>query len=383
VTQSEPDGQTPSLDDASGNAGSSTPRPEAQAPPPPPAIVVPPADEPFSTPARAVMANLIVLAFLFAFVIGRLLAPALLGWRTGIERWIRQADVGSAVLGQLALVTGVVLAVHYMYVAVRSSELNIGFRLAIAPLTAGLVTLSFAAGARDLPLLLVVVMVVLATLLALSASISMLASAHTRAAGVVLGATAIAAFLELTARVLAVRASQDALTGMFRAAQILATLSFATEVVLLGVAAAWLASRRWIALAIIASSVWLFSGLLAWQAMVGSAYGASPTQVLLHRMLGELARNPWPLVPSWLYFTVEIAALLSVPIALFGRRTQPICRSAIALALLCRGDADLPLVALALGLSALVGAVASAREIPPPLPALPPLPPSIAPTASA
>lgn len=371
MTQSEPDGQTPPLDDAPGNARNSAPPVE---PHPPTSSVprVPAAEDPFSSSSRALLTSLGVLAFFFAFLIGRLLAPALLGWRSGIDAWIRQADVGSAMLGQIALVAGVALAVQYMYLAIRSSELNIGFRLAIAPLTAGIVTLAFAAGARDLPLLLVVVMVVLSTLLAMAASISMLASAHTRAAGVVLGVTALAAFLELTARVLAVRASQDALTGMFRGAQILATISFALEVVVLCVAATWLAGRRWIVLAIAGAAIWLLSGVMAWQAIIGSAYGASPTQVLLHRMLGELARNPWPLLPSWLYFTVEIAAVLSVPIALFARKAQPVCRCAVALALLCRGDADLPLVALALGLAALVGAVASAREIPPPtLPVLP------------
>lgn len=373
MTQSEPDGQTPPLDDA-GNARNSAPLVEPHPASLPAQPLAPPAEEPFSTPARALLAGLAVLAFLFAFVIGRLLAPALLGWRSGIDRWIRQADVGAAVLGQLALVTGVVLAVQYMYLAIRSGELNIGFRLAIAPLTAGIVTLAFASGARDLPLLLVVIMVVLASLLALSASVSMLAATHTRAAGVVLGATAIAAFLELTARVLAVRASQDALTGMFRGAQILATISFVIEVVVLGVAATWLAGRRWIVLSIAVAAIWLLSGVMAWQAIIGSAYNATATQVLLHRMLGELARNPWPLIPSWLYFTVEIATLLSVPLALFTRKAQPVCRCAVALALLCRGDADLPLLALALGLSALVGAVASAREIPAVVPELPSTP---------
>jgi hypothetical protein len=322
------------------------------------------APEPFATPKRRLFAALIVCLFFLAFLLGRVVAPALLGWRTGIEPWIRQADAAAAVLGQLALIWGVMFIVEYLYVAVRSSELNIGFRLAIAPLGAGIVTLSLAAGVRDLPLLLVVVLVLLVTLLATSASIVMLTSAHTRAAGAVLGASAFAAFLELTARVLAVRASQDALTGMFKAAQILTTISFVIEILTLGLAAAWLASRRWIALGLIVAGIWITSGFLARSAIVGSSYGASQWQVLISRSVNELARNPWPLVPSWFYFTLEITALLAVPFVLLGRRAQPVCRAAVALAISCRGDADLPIVALALALAALFGSVATAREVP-------------------
>jgi hypothetical protein len=309
-----------------------------------------------------VLTTLIVLLFFLSFVLGRLLAPALLGWRSGIEHWIRQADAGAAVLGQLALIAGVVFVVEHLYLAVRSSELNIGFRLAIAPLSAGIVTLALAAGVRDLPLLVVVVLVLLTTLLATSSSIVMLTSPRTRAAGAVLGATAFAAFLALIARVLAVRASQDALTGMFRAAQIITTVSFAIEVVVLGVAAAWLASRRWIVLGAVVGGICITSGVLARAAIVGSNYGAAPWQILVNRSVMELARNPWPLVPDWLYFALEVSALLAVPCVLFARRTQPVCRAAIALALLCRGDADLPIVALALALAALMGSVATARE---------------------
>ncbi len=270
--------------------------------------------------------------------------------------------MAAAVLGQLALVAGSVLLVQYLSVALRASALHWGFRLAIAPLTAGIVTLSLAAGARDLPMLLIVVLVLFTAALTAGASIPMLLTPHTRAAGVVLSAIALAVFLELVARILAVRASQDALTGMFRAAQVLATVSFLLVVFALGVAAVWLSNRNWTALAIGAGVVWIASGIVAWGAIVGSGYSASAWQVLAHRGMGELARNPWPLLPTWLYFALTVAALFSVPIALFARRAQPFCRSAVALALLCRNDADVPVVALALALASVVGAVAAAKE---------------------
>jgi hypothetical protein len=310
---------------------------------------------------RALALTAIVLVFFGAVVAGRAFEPALLGWRAGLERTIDWVDRGSALLGQLAVAGGCLLAIQLLIATLVENRLSVLYRLAIAPLSAALITLTMASATRELPLLLVIVLALLTGLMALIASLPTVLAAHTRAAGFVLGLAGITALLQILARLVAVWASHEVLTSVFRSAQVIATIVFVLHVALLFVAGAWLSGRHFRATTVVTAglvAVSLFLALLA----VHGAGSPGGWKVLANRAFAALARNPRPLLPDVVQYTLQALTLLMVPVTLLVRRDRPVTRSAIALVLLASGGTDLPVHALALGLATLAAPIAAARE---------------------
>ena len=322
--------------------------------------------------AHRVLLALVVILFASALLSGRVLGPALLGWRSGIEIWIDRSDLAAAWLGQLAVVAGCLLAIQLLIGTLVESNLSVAFRLVAAPVTAGVITLVMAASARELPVLLVLALATLSAVIALVASVPAVISDHSRAAGLVLAVAGLNALLSLTARALAVWAGHKALASLFHVAQGVATVCFALDVVALGITGFWLSARRWKAPATAAGIIVLGATVLAIAAVRGTGAAGGWT-VLASKAVIALVRHPWPLVPPALNFAVELCVLLTALATLLGRRDFPYAKSAIALALIARAGTDIPVLALALLLAALMAALAAAREGPagPPTPAEP------------
>lgn len=316
----------------------------------------------FSRARRWVLAAIVML-FFFALVSGRIVVPALLGWRSGLELWIARSDAAAALLGQLAVVAGCLMAIQLLIATLVESDLSVVFRLVAAPTTAGVVTLVMASATRELPLLLALGLAVLASFMALFASVPTLLQQHTRAAGLVVGLAGASALIGVAARALAVWASHEALTRLFRGAQLLATIAFVLDLVALGVAIAWLTARRWKLLV----AVWAPVVALGVALAVASSYASPrPDSVLglVTKAVHAFLRHPFPFVPGVLHFALATTLLLAVPATLFGRADRPYARSAVALALLAHTGTDIPVLALALLLGSLVAALAAARERP-------------------
>jgi len=311
--------------------------------------------------ARVLVLTTLVLVFLLAALSGRVIAPALLGWRAGIEPWIERAELTAAVLGQLAVVAGALMAIQLLIATLVESDLSVAYRLIAAPVTAGIVTLVMASSTRELPMLLTLALAVLSGVLATIASVPTVLRSHTRAAGMLLGIGGLTALLQVTSRTLALWASQEALASVFRVAQWLSTFVFVLDVLALVAAGVWLAARRWTASAVVASAALFGSGFVAWAALRGTG---SPGGwfVLASQSLHSLARYPWPMLPPFAHFTVQLLLLVGAAIAVTTRSAQPVARTAIALALLARAGTDIPVLALALLLASLLGPLAAARE---------------------
>jgi hypothetical protein len=311
---------------------------------------------------RALPLAAVVVVFFLAVLLGRALEPALLGWRAGLEHLIERVELGTAILGQLAVAAGCLTAIQLLIATLVEHRLNVLYRLAIAPLTAALITLVMASATRELPLLLVMVLALLTGLMAALASIPTMIADHTRAAGFVLALGSFTALLQITARTVAVWASHEALTTLFRSAQALSTLVFALDVLVLGLVGVWLASRRYLLAGAIAAGLAIVSALLALAAVRGAGH-IGGWSVLANKAFASLARHPWPFAPAALQYGVQAMLLLVVPVTLFVRRERRAAALVVALALLARGGTDLPLHALALGLAALAGPLAAAREL--------------------
>jgi hypothetical protein len=310
---------------------------------------------------RALLLAAIVVLFAVALISGRALEPALLGWRTGIEQWIDRCNVAAAYLGQLAVVSGGLLAVQLLIGILVESNLSMAYRLVAAPITAGIITLVMAASARDLPVLLLLALAILSGLMALLSSVPAVIVNHGRAAGLVLAIAGWNALLAVTARALAVWASDRALTSWFHAARVIATVSLVLDVIALAIAGFWLSERRWRIPALVGPVVLGGAVGLAAAAVRGTGAPEGWT-VLASKAVTALVRHPWPLVPAGVGFAVELALVLMSLAMLVARRDQPYARSAIALALLARAGTDIPVLALALLLAALMGALAASRR---------------------
>ncbi len=316
----------------------------------------------FTSARRWVLAALVLL-FFFALVSGRIVVPALLGWRSGLEQWITRSDNAAALLAQLAVVGGCLLAIQLLIAILVESNLSVAFRLVVAPTTAGVVTLVMASATRELPMLLVLGLAVLSSFMALFASVPTALRDHTRAAGLVVGLAGLTALVSVSARALAVWASHEALTRLFRVAQTLATVAWVLDLTTLFIAVLWLAAaHKKLALALWPPVVALGIGLAA-----VSLYLSPPTDSvlgLLTKAIQGFSRHPFPFVPQLLHVALGVTLLLAVPASLLSRADRPYARSAIAMALLARTGTDIPVLALALLLGSLLAALAAARELP-------------------
>lgn len=316
----------------------------------------------FSRTRRWVLAALVLL-FFAALLSGRIVVPALLGWRSGLELWIARSDNAAALFAQLAVVGGCLMAIQLLIAMLVESNLSVAFRLVAAPTTAGVVTLVMASATRELPMLLVLGLAVLSSFMALFSSVPAVLEKHTRAAGMVVGLAGLTALVSVTARALAVWASHEALTRLFRTAQILATVAWGLDLITLGIAVAWLAAdRKRLSLA-----VWIPVGLSGIALSAISLYASPPPDSVLglaSKAVHAFLRHPYPFGPPVLHFALGVTLLFAVPATLFQRFDRPYARGAIALALLARTGTDIPVLALALLLGSLLAALAAARERP-------------------
>jgi hypothetical protein len=314
----------------------------------------------FSTrwPPAALLRGLGALALL-ASLLARGIAPALPGSMTGIGLWIVLSDQAAAFLSQLFVVASSLLAVRLLVAAVREPRLGAAFRVGAVPTAAAVLTLVIAATKGPIDAQWTLGLGLVSALLAAGAAPLALRVAHTRAVGLVLGFAATAAVLQVCARLVALQASGQALPTLFGTARSLATAGLAVDVVVLALVGLWLAAGRWKWAALVAGPLLASCLTLSWAAVCGSHYQAPVWQVFASRIFAELTRHPTPWVPPLLRYAVDIATFATVVALLVSRRRDAAVHVAVALALLVRGATDIPVLALALALAALIAALAS------------------------
>jgi hypothetical protein len=284
---------------------------------------------------------------LLASLSGRLLAPALFGAATGIERWIQVTQATANLASPIVAVGGVAFTLRAVGVTLTKSALGIGYRMLVIPAAIATSAMLMAAVARVLEPALVSVLAVSALVTAAMSVPLALARPDTRAVGMVLALTALSGALDFAGVRLSLWAVDRISTTAFRIASALVTCGFAVEVLLVAVAFTCLGYRRPARTAVFTGATIVLTLLVAWIVHVGQKPYADTGPVVVTRAVAELLRPPAPLVPSAVRLTLEMASLVAAVAALVLSRRSP-AAALIALCLLARGSLDVPIPALLL-----------------------------------
>lgn len=308
----------------------------------------------------------VALLAVVTVIVARLVAPALPGARTGITRWIVRANGVASFLSQIWVVLGVLIAFRLVVSTLRERKLRVWHRVLVAPASAAALTLVMASAEHGLSSGLSLTLAVLTSLVALAAAPATLAKPSTRALGIVIAAAGLSAFVHLLGRVLAMRASNEALASLFHTAQGLATLGFLLNLAGAAVVAVWLCARRPRTVAVALVALLGIAVIGSWGALRGSGEGATLWQVLASRGLNQVSRSPAPLVPLFLHHAGELWLLLMALAVLAPRRAPGLAQAGFALALVGQSSADIPAMALILLLAALIAPLAFTADAPDP-----------------
>jgi hypothetical protein len=305
--------------------------------------------------------RLFALNVVVATVVGRALEPALPGSSAGIARWILTVDRASAFLTQAACVFGALLTIYLLQLLRRGNVLGGTYWLIAVP--AGLcVSLVVAAMQSTLAPHMSLGLGVMSALVALCAAPRSLASAGSRAVGLVLGLSGLSALVHLGSRMLAIIASERALRPLFDLSRNLATLGLVLDAVGLLLAVVWACSRRWVLFVVLSLVVTGIAVALSVLGQRGVRYDATLGEVLLARSLGELVRHPAPFLTLWMRQAFEVAIFAWSICFLLLRRHAASLEVALALAILARAGTDVPAFGLFLVVAALLAALGSVDE---------------------
>jgi hypothetical protein len=292
------------------------------------------------------------LLALVASLSGRLLAPALFGAATGIERWIQVTHITANLASPVVAVGGVAFTLRAVGVTLTKSSLGIAYRMLVIPAAIATSAVLMAAVARVLDPPLVSVLAVSALVTAGMGVPVALAQPATRAVGMVLALTALSGAFDFAGVRLSLWAVDRLSANEFRLAAALVTCGFVLEVLLVAVAFACLAYRRPVRTAIFTAATIVLTLAVAWTAHAGTQPYSSTAPVVVARAVSELLRPPAPLVPNPVRLTLEMASLVAVVGSLVLAKKSPPA-ALIALCLLARGSLDVPIPALLLVVAAI------------------------------
>ena len=291
------------------------------------------------------------LLALLASLSGRLIAPALFGAATGIERWIQVTQATANLASPIVAVGGVAFTLRAVGVTLTKSSLGIAYRMLVIPAAIATSAVLMAAVARVLDPPLVSVLAVCALVTAAMSVPIALSRPSTRAVGLVLGLTALSGAFDFAGVRLSLFAVERLSATAFRAAAALVTCGFVLEVLLVAVAFTCLAYRRPARTAVFTAATIALTLAVAWTVHVGRQPYADTGPVVVARAVSELLRPPAPLVPAPVRLTLEMASLVAAVAALvLARRSPP--AALITLCLLARGSLDVPIPALLLVVAA-------------------------------
>jgi hypothetical protein len=303
-------------------------------------------------PSFGVPLALFAAVALLASALGRAIFPAMMGAATGLAPWIERTQRILSLLSQVVAAGGVAFALRAVATTFSRTSLGVGYRMVVIPAGTAASVLTMAATGRVLePELGSALVVAAVTTAAASSAVAVLAPA-TRALGLALALSAVAGALDFAGIRLSQVAVENSSPSAYRAANIVTTLGFALEVLLVSMAFGWLSARR--SMRAVVLSLLSIVLVFAWGlALRGAARpGAAAWLVVIARAVTQLLRAPAPLVPPAARLVLEAASVVGAVAALVASRRAPVA-ALLALCLLARGATDIPLSALLLVVAAL------------------------------
>ncbi|WP_437491049.1 hypothetical protein WME75_14875 [Sorangium sp. So ce1014] len=348
----------------------------------------PPAERRSSAAERPPLAGLPVLRLirplavlaLLAMILGRMLAPAMVGLAVGIERAAHAIELAGAGASQLFAIGAIVIAMALIGAVVRSRA---PYALRIAAIVAGsfVILVVLHATAQRVPDLSAALIGVSAAILALGSAWDALRIPFMRPVAAALGLVGASALVRLTGVFLAVWANDRGSKALAGATSSVATAAFALDALAVLVATVALGARREarprdaepprprdaepprprlvspLSLAALALSL-----LVTRAALAGAADDASMIEALFRRALDRLLTRPAPVVPLSMQLFVGALSVVVVALALIAPPRLPVLGGALALLLVARSAPEVPLNALSLLIAALCVALAARDE---------------------
>ena len=295
-----------------------------------------------------------------ATLMGRAVAPALPGSMTGIERWIVAADDAAAFLSQLFAISGAAVLLVLLLNVLRAPRVAAAFRMGVAPASAAICTLVVAASAGPIDANWTLGLGLLSAALAAAATPLTLRAVSTRGVGMVVGLGAIGALVHVGSRLIAVQASIRALPAVFTIARGVATAALVLDLLVILLAFVWAVRGRIVPAIANGSVILAISAAASWGAMRGVHYEASTWEVFAARTLAEFCRHPMPMVDPALRFFVDVATWGTTLGVLLARGRSHAQVAVVALVLLAHHATDIPALAMAMALAALLAPLCEA-----------------------
>ncbi|WP_437909258.1 hypothetical protein WME95_16200 [Sorangium sp. So ce327] len=340
----------------------------------------PPAERRSSAAGRPPLAGLPVLALirplavlaLLAMILGRMVAPAMVGLAVGIERAVHTIELAGAGASQLFAIGAIVVAMALISAVVRS---RVPYALRIGAIVAGsfVILVVLHATVQRVPDLSAALIGVSAAILALGSAWEALRVPFVRPVAAALGLIGASALVRLAGVLLAVWANDRGSKALAGATSSVATAAFALDALAVLAATVALGAGREARprdaepppprLVSPLSLVALASALFATRAaLAGAADDASMVEALFRRALDRLLTRPAPVVPLSIQLFVAALSVVVVALALVAPPRLPALGGALALLLVAGSAPEVPLGALSLVIAALCIALAARDE---------------------
>ena len=316
--------------------------------------------------------QLTVVIALWSVVLGRTLAEALPGSRSGLGRWLDVNHWTAGFSTQLLAVLLVSVATRLTRLTWHEHRMPYRYRVTVAP-AAVIVAFLIVSACFDILTSprtpeMSLFLGILSSVIAICAALVCLGPALIRATGFALALSAGASVAQISARLLAFQAGDAGLPTQYLVARWLATAAVVVDALSLLTVAIW-AARRERSNHVL---VWLcvsMSAALAYAAERGTRVHATFPEVLLSRMLAQLHREPSAFVTRIVHNAHEIFAFMLAALMLRRPRGElPELRACLALVLLARSSPDIPLCAGLLTTGAMGLALLAAERLPPAAP---------------
>ena len=316
-------------------------------------------------PAASSALQWMVIVALCAVFFGRAMDQALPGSRSGLGKWLETSHWVSALFTQLLAVLVVTVAGRMTLSTSFDRRISYWRRLYIALSASAVIflvifaSLDFLIGpyTPELSLLLGIA----ATNVALGGAAVCSRPASVRVGAIILALTTAGSIAQISARLLAMQASDAALPTQYVVSRWVASTAAVIDVASLITIVVWIFRRDVLSRFSILTRIGM-ALLLGFAAERGATPNASYAEVLVSRLFAQLHREPSAVFPRVVQNAQEALALIVAAWLLHRPRSvRPELRASLAMLLLARSSPDIPLCAGLLVTGAL-GLVAIAAE---------------------
>lgn len=308
-----------------------------------------------------------VIVALCAVFFGRAMDQALPGSRSGLGKWLDANHWAAAffsqtlavlvitIAGRMTLSTSFDQRVSYRH------RLHVGLAASVVIFLVIFASLDFLIGpyTPELSLLLGIA----ATNVALGAAVVCSGPASVRVGAIVLALATASSIAQISARLLAMQASDAALPTQYIVSRWIASTAAVIDFASLIAVVVWIVRRDFTSRVSVLTRVGI-AMLLGVAAERGATTKANYAEVLVSRLFAQLHREPSTVFPRIIQNAQEALALIVAAWLLYRPRSaRPELRASLAMLLLARSSPDIPLCAGLLVTGAL-GLMAIAAESP-------------------